>query len=131
MAQNSLWATGCRERLPALHELLELRVRLLGRTRVEPEPSAMDEHALLLLQEFVVVHLRDGLDRFGQRAGAGDEFPGAFTQHEAFGRADLTGGGQQPSGQIAELAFAIIVGARQTGHVIGVKQTRCVAVPRP
>ncbi len=129
MAQNSLWATGSRERLPAFHELLELRVfgelsravRLLGRTRVEPEPSAMDEHALLLLQEFVVVHLRDGLDRFGQRAGAGDEFPRAFTQHEAFGRADLTGGGQQPSGQIAELAFAIIVGARQTRHVIGVK----------
>src|SRR3989304_7525592 len=92
MAQNSLWASGCRERLPPLHESLKLRVRLLGRTRVESEASSMGEHALLLLQEFVVVYLRDGLDRFGQRAGGGDEFPGAFAQHQAFGRADLAGG---------------------------------------
>jgi hypothetical protein len=94
MAQNSLWTIDCRERLPAFHESLELRVRLLGRTRVEPEPSSVGEHALLLLQEFVVIHQRDSLDRFGERAGAGDEFPRTFPQHETFGRADLAGGDQ-------------------------------------
>ena len=87
MAQNSLWATDCRECLPLLHELPELHVRLLGRARVEPESSAVGEHSFLLLQEFVVVHLRDGIDRFRERTWARDEFPGPFAQHDAFGRA--------------------------------------------
>src|SRR3972149_5137277 len=58
MAQNSLWATGGQECFPALHELLELHLRLRGRTRVKPEASAMAEHASLLLPEFGVGHLR-------------------------------------------------------------------------
>ena len=54
MAQNSLWATDCRECLPLLHELPELRVRLLGRARVEPESSAVGEHSFLQEQERVL-----------------------------------------------------------------------------
>lgn len=88
----------------------------------------MASHAALFFAQRWRLHLRNGGDRFGQRGRSWDQLPGAFAQEQTFDRAVLSGSGDQAALQLTELAFATVVGARKTGHVIGVEQARRISL---
>src|SRR3990172_2957074 len=112
---------------PALLEAFELSLGLFYRTSMKSETISMFPHTMAFFLELTWVHLRQGLRGFFQGSRSGDQLPGAFALQDTSHQAFLTGGGQQSSVQIPELAFAVVVGAGQTWHIIAVKQAGCVS----
>ena len=113
---------------PALLQMFELSLRLFWRTSMKPETLAVFANPLALHLEIIGINMRQGFFDFFQRIGDGDQFPGAFTLQEAFRQALLAGGGEQAAVQIPELGFPVIVGARQPGDIVAVKQAWGVTV---
>src|SRR3972149_6484126 len=89
---------------------------------MKSETISMFPHTMAFFLELTWIHLRQGLRGFFQGSRSGDQLPGAFALQDTSHQAFLTGGGQQSSVQIPELAFAVVVGAGQTWHIIAVKQ---------
>ena len=56
-----------------------------------------------------------------------EQFPSATTLNDATCQSLLSGCTQQTPIEVAEVAFSIIVGTRQTGHVVAVEQAGGVA----
>jgi hypothetical protein len=122
----SVWAVHGRECRPPLDELSELGLSLLGRASVQSRAAAMITDTLLFMAQVGRGDARQGRDGVGVRAGMRQEFPGAGALYDAPGEAFLAGGAQQAAVEVAELTFAVVVGARQPRHIVGVKETGCV-----
>jgi len=75
------------------------------------------------LKIFVRVNIGQGGDRIAKRGGARDQLPGTLVLDDAFDKARLTSSGKQSSIVVTELAFTVIVGARQVGNIVAVEQS--------
>ena len=94
---------------------------------MQSEAGAMLTDTLLFLAQVVCC---DACERSGgirQGAGMRQEFPSARALQDAPGQSFLAGGAQQAAVEGAELTFAVVVGARQAGHIVGMKQTGRIA----
>ena len=94
---------------------------------MQSEAAAMLTDALLFLAQVGRGNVCQCRGGGGERVGMRQEFPGSGVLQDAPGEAFLAGGTEQAAVEVAELTFAVVVGARQPRQIVGMKQAGRIA----
>ncbi len=83
--------------------------------------------SLSLLSEALQWNLAQSVEQFGLRRWSRQQFPSALTLSHAPREPLLTGDSEHLTPSISEKAFDLIVGPRQTRHIIAMEEARPIA----
>ena len=114
-------------RSPPLTQLSKLNLGLTSGSTLHAESLTVLSKSLSLLSQVRWWNLTQAVEQCGLCRRSRQQFPSPLTLQGAPREPLLTGDSEHLPPRIAEMAFDLIVGPRQAGHVVTVEEARPIA----